>query len=163
MKIQPINEQTFQGKHFISQETKKNLSNLLDKMNKESSYPNPNSLLDANIMVGLKSDNSIFIKGLGKDNTSLITLNNKTGFYIDNKTGEVKKFKKPFFSKWKTIIPKGEKIIEEFEKHFNEPRFVKKIFAKMPSLEEAKKMSKEIKELQNTLRKLKIGETHEYK
>lgn len=151
MKIQNVNQQTFQKKHYISKDAQKNLSSLIGKMDKASSYPNPNSLLDAKIMQGIKFDNSIFLKGIGKDKVSLVTINNKTGFFINNETGEVKKFKKPFFSRWKNIIPKGEKVIETANKHFDDNFGLKKIFLKMPSWEEAKKMCETIIELRSKL------------
>ena len=82
MKIQNINQQTFSKKRFISKDAQYNLNSLLDKMNKVSSYPHQNSVLDAVIMNGLKINNSIFLKGFGKDKISLAVIDNKTGFFI---------------------------------------------------------------------------------
>ncbi len=150
MEIQKVSGQTFQRRHFISADAQKNLKSLLDKMNKESNYPNKDSFLDAKILSGLKVQNSHFVKELW-DDTSIVAINNKTGFYINNETGEVKKFKKPLFSRWKNIIPQGEKIIETADKNFEDKTLVKRRYIKMPSLEEAQNFMKMLKELRNAV------------
>lgn len=146
MEIQKVSGQTFQRRRFISAGAQKNLNSLLGKMNKESSYPHKDSFLDAKILSGLKVQNSHFVKDLW-DNTSIVAINKKTGFYVNNETGEVKKFKKPLFSRWKNIIPQGEKIIETADKNFEDKTLVKRRYIKMPSLEEAQNFIKMLKEL----------------
>lgn len=155
MKIQNINQQTFSKKRFISKDAQYNLNSLLDKMNKASLYPHQNSVLDAVIMNGLKINNSIFLKGVGKDKISLAVIDNKTGFFINNETGEIKKFKKPFFSRWKKIIPKGENLLKTADEHFGDKSFMQKIFIKMSSKEELSAIEGKINALRASINELK--------
>ena len=139
MKIQSIQGQNFQAKRYLSKDGMQNLHSLLDKMNQESVYPNKDNFFEAMILdkVIIGKDSKIadfrwFTQGRKNVGTmhgeSVIGVNKKTAFFVNNETGEVKKMKKPLFSKWTTILRDGENIVKEANENFDNNNIVKKCY-----------------------------------
>ena len=147
LKVQSIQGQNFQAKRYLSKDGMQNLHSLLDKMNQESVYPNKDNFFEAMILdkVIIGKDSKIadfrwFTQGRKNVGTmhgeSVIGVNKKTAFFVNNETGEVKKMEKPLFSKWTTILKDGENIVKEANENFDNNNIVKKCYVKMPTVEE---------------------------
>ena len=157
MKIQSIQGQNFQAKRYLSKDGMQNLHSLLTKMNKESVYPNKDNFFEAQILHKVytgKGQKVIDFRwfGPGRDavdkmqGESIIGINEKTAFFVNNATGEVKKMKKPLFFKWETILTEGESIIKKANENFDNEKIVKKCRMQMPTLENFEKIRTFVKD-----------------
>lgn len=143
MTIQPINRQlTFkQRQRFIDGKTYEHLKSVLTKMNNETNYSSNGYTFETTITKRLVStknklgktleltDDRLFLHKKTPlqqlTSNSLLTIG-KTELVINNKTGEIIDFYKPFFTTWKNIMKKVSECISIFDSNFNNPDIVKK-------------------------------------
>ena len=137
MQVHNIQSVNFEKKQkFITPKAKKNIETLLNKMNEEGLYDKNEYYFQSTLTKGLKyKDNFELIDGrlnVGKikqkdqmkkethvffDNIKLI---------IDNATGEVKDYKKPFFTRWKKIMQTLDEYLIKMNDNYENADIVKK-------------------------------------
>jgi len=137
MQVQRIQSNKFEAKQrFVSQELKNDMKYLIDKMNEETTYNNNGncfkttifkeicdrkekaSFQDGRMYLGFKFDK----KDLKGD--ILFTMG-KTELVIDNQSGEIKDYYKPFFTSWSSIMKKMSKYVNFFKENFDNENLVK--------------------------------------
>ncbi len=137
MQVHNIQSVNFEKKQrFVTPKAKKNIEILLNKMNDEGisdkgeyyfqstlikglKYKDDFKLIDGRINVGkikqkdqMKKETHVFF-----DNIKLI---------IDNVTGEIKDFKKPFFTRWKKIMQTLDEYLVKMNDNYENADIVKK-------------------------------------
>ncbi len=159
MKIQKIKSQNFERKqHFLSVDGTMNMQKLLGKMNNETVYTSTGKTFESKVLRKINVENKARFTDkrflVDKSNNvygeSTLTFDN-TELAIDNTSGEITNYKKPFFKSWKNIISKAEEIISTAVNNFDNNNIVKKNFIKISgfTLEGAKNLRKVIKNVEN--------------
>ncbi len=130
MKIQQTN-------HFLNTNQLKSIETLLSKMNGETVSKKNDTWFSSTITKELscKKDKVRFIDGRmifdkvpqekQMQRETLFTIKN-TELVINNKTGEIVDWHKPFFTSWGKIMKNVDKYLKFFEEHFNDTNTVKK-------------------------------------
>ena len=157
MKIQTVQNQSFEAKQrFLPPNTHKQVQELLNKMNNETTCINTKYMFSSNILGAIKInpqkayfyDQRCFVdkaKDFFAGQSSLKM--DKVKLTIDNKSGEITKYKKPFFKSWKSIYEQAGKVIDYACENFNKKDIIEKRFIGMTGvtslgykmIEEAKK------------------------
>lgn len=136
MQIQKIQSSSFNGKQrFITHAMQDNINILMDKMNEGTEYHSDGLNFVTTIFKEISTkdkkvrfqDGRIYFgdklkrKSLKKE--ALLTIG-KTELVIDNKTGEIIDYYKPFFTTWKSIMKKIEKYLNFFRENFDNSEVV---------------------------------------
>ena len=143
MKVQAINRNTnFMGekRRFIDKESRNQLTQILQKMDDETIYKSNEysfdstrtkrlSLFEQNKQIAELIDFRIFLNKIpqqrqSEGNTGLTI--GKTELVIENKTGEIIDYYKPFYKCWKNIMKQINETLTTFNVLFNNPKAVKK-------------------------------------
>lgn len=142
MQVQSIKSPNFEKK-YISPQAKETLSEVLQKMKRDSVYPNENMNAGATIVSGLRINGkrTLFNFLLDNDET-YFTLENNLQLKVNSETGRVRKEKAPFFSRTKNFIPEIEETINGADNNYNNPDIVQKLTIEMPSKEWFEKIEK---------------------
>lgn len=138
MKVQFINQVNFESKkRFLNQEQMESLKNVLTRMNnetklhqndtwftstvtKELSYnENKTRLIDGRMFFQKISDNKQMQKN------TMFTIG-KTELVVDNKSGEIINWNKPFFTSWKKVMKNISDSLKIFVENFDNSNIVKK-------------------------------------
>ena len=144
MKVQPIQQNiNFEAKRrFIDLESKEQLTQILRKMDKETEYVSNEYIFefskikrlelfnhDKNKKIAELVDARQNMKRLpeGKDmlGTTSLTIG-ETQLAIDNKSGEILAWNKPFFSSWKSVMKKINDTLVTINNLFHNSAVVKK-------------------------------------
>lgn len=146
MKVQPIqsiqSNPNFEAKRrFIDIESQEQLTQILRKMDKdtfckdngatfESTKTTRIELLDHNHnkkaeLVDMRGNFKKLEEGRDMFKESLLTIG-KTQVSIDNRTGEIKFWKKPFFSFWSSIMKNIKDTLIEINAMYHHPDYVQK-------------------------------------
>ncbi len=149
MKIQSINSnQTFEGKRrFISQETRKDLVEVLTRLNhctktkvdgNTFSAEVPNSLTISN--KAILYDKRYFVMRAPDSHQAVgaseFVLGNKSKVcvVVNNKTGEIIHSRKPFFMTWNKLLKKVNTAVSTFKNEFNNSDVVKQGVTRLSGL-----------------------------
>ena len=143
MKVQAINQNTNFMAHkrrFLDNESRNQLAQILQKMDDETIYKSNEYSFEStrtkrlSLFNGRKStaeltDSRIFLDKIPPEkqtggNTCLTI--GKTELVIENKTGEIIDYYKPFYKCWKNIMKQINKTLTSFNVSFNNPTAVKK-------------------------------------
>ena len=140
MKIQNIQSNTMKAKQrFVTPEMHQNIRFLLDKMSEGSEYNSNGDYFRARIFKEISTKNSKIrfkdgnsylgnnIKDKSLTGETLFTIG-KTELVIDNKTGEIIDYYKPFYSTWGKIMKKMGEYLEFFKSNFDNIELVKQKF-----------------------------------
>ena len=137
MQIHKVQPNTFEAKQrFVSQEIRADMKYLLERMNEGTTYSDNGNWFKTTIFKEISDkkgnirfqDGRIYIgnkinkKDLKGD--ILLTIG-KTELVIDNQSGEIKDFYKPFFTTWNYIMKKINKSVEFFKENFDNEDLVK--------------------------------------
>ncbi len=138
MQVHNIQSTSFQGKtrRFVTPEVKEGIRELLTKMNSETDYKTNKYVFKSEFTKSLKyGDKAEFIDGrlyLTKfpkseqmQKETLFTIG-KTQLVIDNKTGEIIKFVKPFFTTWKKIMKNVDEYVNLFKQNYDNSNVITK-------------------------------------
>lgn len=140
MKIQQVkSNHSFEAKkHFLNQNQMADVKTLLTKMNKESVYSNTDNLFFAStitkkLCVGKDVefiDDRFLKRPVSEDKQmvaqTLFTIG-KTELVIDNKSGEIVDYNKPFFKTWKNIMNQISHYLNLLKENYDNPEVVKPI------------------------------------
>lgn len=136
MKIQSIqSNQNFTGNpHFISKEAHNDLAVVLENLNHRTVAKFNGGTFYSEIPNALKmnKDTTFYDKRLmiaptnkQKVGESQLLIGN-LDILINNKTGEIVKCHKPFFTRWKSVLKKVENTLKIFKEELDNPNVVKK-------------------------------------
>ncbi|MBO5738649.1 hypothetical protein J6R97_04845 [bacterium] len=144
MRIQQVQSSiNFEAKkrRFIDLESQEQLIQILRKMDENTFYKEISGHFESKKTVRIdlfdhnhnKKAELIDMRGNlkkldeGKDiyNTTTLTIG-KTQVSINNKTGEIKEWEKPFFSSWNTILKKIKNTLSEINTAYHQPERVHK-------------------------------------
>lgn len=136
MQVYKIQSSSFEARQkFITPEMKANMQYLLEYMNEKTKYSSNGNCFKTTIYKALINDkgNVKFQDGrmyLGDKlkrkelkGEALLTIG-KTELVIDNKTGEIIDYYKPFYKTWKGIMKKIGKYLEFFKNNLNDEKLV---------------------------------------
>ena len=140
MRIQQIQPNTsFEAKHrFLNKNQMADIKTLLTKMNEESVYSQTDNIFFASnitkkLCIGKDIefiDDRMLTKPIPKDKQmfaqTLFTIG-KTELVIDNKTGEILDYNKPFFKTWKNIMNQISHYLKMFNENYENPEIVKPV------------------------------------
>lgn len=137
MKIQQISQPAFQAKtRFLSPKQLKGVKNLLTRMNSETVTRTDGmgfcSTVTNKISIKKNSftDTRMFFDKIPADQQmtkdSMFAFGDKVLVVINNKTGQITDWRKPFFKSWGCILKKIDKYITLFNKHYDDNTIVKK-------------------------------------
>jgi len=148
MKIQNVQSINFEAKQrFVTSAMRGNINLLMNKMNDGTTYSSNGDFFKSTIFKELSTKNNrvkfqdgrIYLgdKLKRKDlkGEALFTIG-KTELVIDNKTGEIIDYYKPFFTSWKTVMKKAEKYLEFFKENFDNETLVKQKMLSMQGFTE---------------------------
>lgn len=138
MQIKAIQNQSFEAKQrFLPQNTHQQVRKLLNSMNSETVCQRSEWSFSSNVLSGLKinSKDSRFYDGRGLvDRASDFFIGEsdlemgKVKLTINNATGEITKYKKPFFRSWKSIYRQAGEVINCACENFGKKEVVEKRF-----------------------------------
>ena len=138
-KIQSAKPINFESKQrFVSPESRIVIRELIDKMREDAVYTSDGDRFVATIFKELSDaegkvklqDGKIYVgEKLPIDNkdlkgNTLFTIG-KTELVIDNKTGEILDYYKPFFTTWKSVMKKLDKYVKFFRENYDNRELVK--------------------------------------
>ena len=148
MKVNNIQSTSFDSKQrFITPEMKKDVTFLLDKMNEKTTYTSNGDFFRTSIFKAIsdKKGNVQFQDGRiyfgdkleRKDlkGEVLFTIG-KTELVIDNQTGEIIDYYKPFYTTWNRVMKKIGTHLKFFITNFDSNELVKHKTLHMPGLTE---------------------------
>ena len=138
MQIHKVQNQSFEAKQrFLPQDTHKQVKKLLNSMNSETVCQKTEWSFSSNVLSGLKIDSkdSRFYDGrclvdkakdyfIGESDLEM----GKVKLSINNATGEITKYKKPFFKSWKSIYEQASEVVSYACRNFGEKEAVEKVF-----------------------------------
>lgn len=138
MKVQQIQPNTsFEAKRrFLNKNQMADVKTLLTKMNSEASYSQTDNIFFSStiakkLCIGKDVefiDDRGFKKTVDKDKQmvkqTLFTIG-KTELVIDNETGEILDYSKPFFKTWKSIMNQISHYLKMFKENYENPDVVK--------------------------------------
>ena len=138
MQIQTVQAQSFQAKQrFLPKNTHSQVKELLNRMNSKTKCVEDDMRFSADIlgMVKINSENANFFDKrylvrpvkdsfIGESDLEF----GKVKLTFDNATGEIKKYKNPFFTSWKKIMEKAGEIISKACDSFGDDTLVEKKF-----------------------------------
>ena len=138
MQIQTVQAQSFQAKQrFLPKNTHSQVKELLNRMNSQTKCVEDDMRFSADIlgMVKINSENANFFDKrylvrpvkdsfIGESDLEF----GKVKLTFDNATGEIKKYKNPFFTSWKKIMEKAGEIISKACDSFGDDTLVEKKF-----------------------------------
>lgn len=138
MQIYKVQNQSFEAKQrFLPQDTHKQVKKLLNSMNSETVCQKTEWSFSSNVLSGLKIDSkdSRFYDGrclvdkakdyfIGESDLEM----GKVKLSINNATGEITKYKKPFFRSWKSIYRQADEVINCACENFGKKEVVEKRF-----------------------------------
>ena len=136
MQVQNIQSTNFQAKQrFVTSKTKDSITELLKLMNEKTIYSSNgytfssavyNAISDSKQKIKFQ-DGRIYLgdklKQKNLQGKVLITVG-KTEMAIDNKTGEILDYHKPFYTSWKNVLSKVGTALEFFRQNFNNKELV---------------------------------------
>ncbi len=136
MKIQAVNKQVHAKKRSLNPNQMDTVRTLLTQMNQETEVKRNEYTFNSTVTKSLQyKDKATFIDGrmifekvpAEKQMTkeTLFTIG-KTQLVIDNKTGQIIDYYKPFLTRWSKIISNIDKYLKIFKENFNNPNIVKK-------------------------------------
>ncbi len=143
MKIQQVHSNiNFEAKRrFIDLESQEQLIQILRKMDKETVYKENAGifestkttrieLLDHNRdkkaeLVDLRGNLKKLVEGRDMFRETILTMG-KTKVFINNQTGEIKAWEKPFFSSWSNILKNIHNTLIEINAIFHHTDYIKK-------------------------------------
>ena len=128
MQIQAVHNQAFEAKQkFLSPNTHKQVKKLLNNMNSETMCKKKDYTFSSSILSCIKigSGETYFYDGrvladkakdffVGESNLEM----GKVKLTINNATGEITKYKKPFFKSWKSVYKQACEVINCACKNF---------------------------------------------
>ena len=159
MKIQTIQNQSFEAKQrFLPPNTHKQVQELLNKMNNETTCVSTKDMFSSNILGAIKInpqeayfyDQRCFLNK-AKDffaGESFLEMGT-VRLRIDNKSGEITKHKKPFFKSWKSIYKQTSEVINCACENFEKKEVVEKRFIGITGV--IRKACQMVRETQNDL------------
>ena len=130
MKVQSIQSNNFESKkRFITPKMKEDIKYLLTKMNSEVVESGNENYFKSTFTKSLKYkdeaefiDGRIFVGRVPNDKQmqreSLVTIG-KTQLVIDNSTGEIIDYKKPFFKTWSSVMEQLDHFLTFFRVNYN--------------------------------------------
>lgn len=138
MQIKAIQSESFEAKQrFLPQDTHKQVKKLLNSMNSETVCQKSEWSFSSNVLSGLKIDSkdSRFYDGrclvdkakdyfIGESDLEM----GRVKLTINNATGEITKYKKPFFKSWKSIYKQASEVINCACENFGKKEVVEKRF-----------------------------------
>ena len=137
-KIQSQNFQAHSTKRFLAKEAQENLRALLSRMNSETKYNADRLTFSSDMLLGLKVGEDFFLhdkRGLvaplngrnykSKQDDCMIEMG-KAILDVNSTTGEIVKYKKPFYKRFKTILEKLNKSLEFTRQSYDNPEIVDK-------------------------------------
>ena len=144
MRVNSIQSTNFQSKQrFVSPKTKENINFLIGKMREETAYKTDGYHSVSTIFKEISDKNKTvkFMDGLVyvgdklkrktmKGGETLFKLG-KTELVIDNNSGEVIDYYKPFYKTWKGIMKKVDKYVNFFKENFDNEDLVNKRYLNM--------------------------------
>ena len=133
MKVQPIQSNiNFQAqKRFLNEFQKNNVQNLVEKMSETLQFKSNNMFFEMSVTNRLKiGDKTEFIGANLAQNKNrcfdkIHFTVEEAQLVIDTETGEVEKYKKPFFTRWTKVMENVDKYLAIFKENFNTPKIVK--------------------------------------
>jgi len=142
MNIQPIQSNlTFEAKkrRFISLESHEQLKDILQKMNNEAKYKSTENQFETSFIARLSlkkqknnvelCDTRLFMKKMPEkrqlEKQTLLTIG-KSELVINNKSGEITEYKKPFFTTWRSIMKKINSCLLLFNNDYHKPEAINK-------------------------------------
>ncbi len=144
-----ISETSF-GKRFISKDSKITLQKITKKMEKESFRPNADNNFDAKVLWKAAFRDGTGI-GRPSETESLIAVGNKRGFFVNNETGEILGFLKPFYVRKKKMVEKGQRVIRNINDNYGNKGVVTKQWMQFPTKEEYQAFMNQLKGVQEAL------------
>ena len=146
MKVQAIqSNQNFTGRpHFISNEAHKDLATVLVNLNRETVTNIKGNTFYSEIPNTLKIDKNItfydkrYYMMPAPANKQIVgnskLIIGRTDLLINNKTGEIVRYKKPFWASWKKVLRKAENALKTFNEELDNPKVVEKQVIKLAGL-----------------------------
>ena len=133
LSIQSIQQTNFESKQrFVTPTAKEGITELVNRMREDTVYTSDGDRFIATIFKEISD-----IKGKVKFQDGRIYIGNKlpieennlkgnvlftigkTELVIDNQTGEIIDYYKPFFTTWKSVMKKIDKYVQFFKENFN--------------------------------------------
>lgn len=143
MKVQSIQNTPDFGKtkRYITKQSLDDIEKLLFRMNQETKYQSNENYFTSTILKCLKHkddvtfiDGRIYLSQVPKDKQmrgeTLFTIG-KTELVIDNKTGEITDYVKPFYVMWSRVMKKISQYLTSFQLNFDDSSVVEKRFLKI--------------------------------
>lgn len=134
MNIQSIQDsKAFQAKQrFLNSNQRKNVSQLIEKMNKNTSLKSDGIFFEITTLNRLKiADDAEFVGASLSQNKDTLydkihfTVD-KTQLVIDTESGKIENYHKPFFTTWAKVMKNIDKYLNIFMKNFDNPKVVQK-------------------------------------
>ena len=133
MEILPIQSNVnFQAqKRFLNEFQKNNVQNLVEKMSETLQIKSNDMFFEMTVTNRLKiGDKTEFIGANLAQNKNrcfdkIHFTVEEAQLVIDTETGEVEKYKKPFFTRWTKVMENVDKYLAIFKENFNNPKIVK--------------------------------------
>ena len=133
MEILPVQSNiNFQAqKRFLNEFQKNNVQNLVEKMSETLQIKSNDMFFEMTVTNRLKiGDKTEFIGANLAQNKNrcfdkIHFTVEEAQLVIDTETGEVEKYKKPFFTRWTKVMENVDKYLAIFKENFNNPKIVK--------------------------------------
>ena len=133
MKVQQVqSNQNFEAKQrFLNEFQKNNVQNLVEKMSETLQIKSNDMFFEMTVTNRLKiGDKTEFIGANLAQNKNrcfdkIHFTVEEAQLVIDTETGEVEKYKKPFFTRWTKVMENVDKYLAIFKENFNNPKIVK--------------------------------------